>query len=307
MDLRRFRSFVAVAEELSFRRAAERLHLSQPPLSRQIQALEEELGVRLLDRDRRKQVVLTDAGHTFLADARLTLATADAAAERAQEAVRGVRGRLNIANIASLSAKVLPRLLSEFRRQSPDVEVSVVEMTRGEQLAALRDGRIHLGIYPDLGASLDRRFQSQPLFSCPMVVVLPADHDLAKDVTTEIDVKALVGMTLVTPSPKDSPGYFERLNQLCAFAHFTPATLFPVPGFENVLGMVAAGYGVTIMPEVVVGSPGPAWRTRRLCAPVPTMELKLLWLRSSSSLVLRNFLSGVRACTDHLPASSLPS
>ena len=307
MDLRQLRSFVAVAEELSFRRAAERLHLSQPPLSRQIQALEEELGVRLLDRDRRKQVVLTDAGHTFLADARLTLATADAAAGRAQEAARGVRGRLNIANIASLSAKVLPRLLSEFRRQSPDVEVSVVEMTRGEQLAALRDGRIHLGIYPDLGASLDRRFQSQPLFSCPMVVVLPADHDLAKDVTTEIDVKALVGMTLVTPSPKDSPGYFERLNQLCAFAHFTPATLFPVPGFENVLGMVAAGYGVTIMPEVVVGSPSPAWRTRRLCAPVPTMELKLLWLRASSSLVLQNFLSVVRRCTDYLPASSLPA
>ena len=307
MDLRQLRSFVAVAEELSFRRAAERLHLSQPPLSRQIQALEEELGVRLLDRDRRKQVVLTDAGHTFLADARLTLATADAAAERAQEAARGVRGRLNIANIASLSAKVLPRLLSEFRRQSPDVEVSVVEMTRGEQLAALRDGRIHLGIYPDLGASLDCRFQSQPLFSCPMVVVLPADHDLAKDVTTEIDVKALVGMTLVTPSPKDSPGYFERLNQLCAFAHFTPATLFPVPGFENVLGMVAAGYGVTIMPEVVVGSPGPAWRTRRLCAPVPPMELKLVWLRASSSLVLQNFLSVVRGCTDYLPASSLPA
>ena len=297
MDLRQLRSFVAVAEELSFRRAAERLHLSQPPLSRQIQALEEELGVRLLDRDRRKQVVLTDAGHTFLADARLTLATADAAAARAQEAARGVRGRLNIANIASLSAKVLPRMLSEFRRQSPDVEVSVVEMTRGEQLAALRDGRIHLGIYPDLGASLDRRFQSQPLFSCPMVVVLPADHDLAKDVTTEIDVKALVGMTLVTPSPKDSPGYFERLNQLCAFAHFTPATPFPVPGFENVLGMVAAGYGVTIMPEVVVGSPGPAWRTRRLCAPVPPMELKLVWLRASSSLVLQNFLSVVRGCS----------
>jgi DNA-binding transcriptional LysR family regulator len=114
-------------------------------------------------------------------------------------------------------------------------------------------------------------------------VVLPADHDLAKDVTTEIDVNALVGMTLVTPSPEDSPGYFERLNQLCAFAHFTPATLCPVNGLGNVLGMVAAGYGVTIMPEVVVSSPGPAWRTRRLCAPVPTMELKLVWLRASSS------------------------
>jgi DNA-binding transcriptional LysR family regulator len=301
MDLRQLRSFVAVAEELSFRRAAERLHLSQPPLSRQIQALEEELGVRLLVRDRRKQVTLTDAGHTFLADARSTLAIADGAAEHAREAARGLRGRLTIANIATLSTRVLPRLLREFRQHFPDVEVSVVEMTRGEQLAALREGKIHLGIYPDLGALLDCRFGSQPLFSCPMVVVLPADHDLAQDVTTEIEVKALVGMTLVTPSLEDSPGYFERLNQLCAFAHFTPAALCPVNGLGNVLGMVAAGYGVTIMPEVVVSGPGPAWRIRRLCAPVPTMELKLVWLRASSSLILQNFLSVARGCIDCVP------
>jgi DNA-binding transcriptional LysR family regulator len=111
-------------------------------------------------------------------------------------------------------------------------------------------------------------------------------------------------MTLVTPSLEDSPGYFERLNQLCAFAHFTPATLCPVNGLGNVLGMVAAGYGVTIMPEVVVSGPGPAWRIRRLCAPVPTMELKLVWLRASSSLVLQNFLSVARGCTDCVPAFS---
>ena len=101
MDLRHLRSFVAVAEELSFRRAAERLHISQPPLSRQIQALEEELGLRLLERDRRSRIALTDAGHTFLADARLALSTVAAAPRRAQEAALGSRGRLNVANIAA--------------------------------------------------------------------------------------------------------------------------------------------------------------------------------------------------------------
>src|SRR5271157_3372800 len=123
MDLRHLRSFVAVAEELSFRRAAERLHISQPPLSRQIQALEEELGLRLLERDRRSRIALTDAGQTFLADARLTLSTVAAAPQRAQEAARGSRGRLNVANIAAFSAGVLPRCLRAFREEFPEVEI----------------------------------------------------------------------------------------------------------------------------------------------------------------------------------------
>jgi LysR family transcriptional regulator, benzoate and cis,cis-muconate-responsive activator of ben and cat genes len=291
MDLRHLRYFVAVVEELSFRRAAERLHISQPPLSRQIQALEDELGLRLLERDRRSRIALTDAGHTFLADARSALSTVAAAPQRAQEAARGLRGRLNLANIAAFSAGVLPRCLRAFREEFPQVEVFLVEMDHAEQLAALREGRIHLGIAPDLGTSLEHRFQSQPLLTCPMVAVLPAGYGFADESATEIGVEALANQILLCPSPEISPGYAQRLAQLCAATYFTPAAVHPVDGLENILAMVTAGYGVAILPEVLVGSPGHACLTKRLRSPVPLFQLRMFWLREASSQVLKNFLA----------------
>src|SRR5205809_792979 len=111
VELRLLRAFVTVAEELSFRRAAERLHMSQPPLSRQIRALEDELEVRLLRRDRRSRVSLTDAGYILLSDARRMLAAATSAVEHVKQAARGERGQLNIGGIAALSQSVLPSLM----------------------------------------------------------------------------------------------------------------------------------------------------------------------------------------------------
>jgi len=294
MDLRYLRSFVAVAEELSFGRAAKRLHLSQPPLSRQIMALEAELGVRLLERGRFRRVSLTDAGKSFLTDARLALAAATAARGRAQDAARDARGQLKLGNIAKLSTRVLPPLLNAFREKSPQVEVSLLEMNRPVQLAALREGRIHAAIFPDLGAPLDRHFQSMPLFSCPMVAVLPADHPLAKDSKDPIRVNRLVGQTLLIASPETAPGYIERLNDLCAAANFTPTTTHPVEGTANLLCMVAAGYGVAILPEVVTTSSVHNIQTRQLRAPVPPFRLKLLWLRETVSPLLQDFLAVAR-------------
>jgi DNA-binding transcriptional LysR family regulator len=155
MYLRHLRSFVAVAEELSFRRAPQRLQISQPPLSRQIKALEEELGVRLLEGDRCARVSLTDAGKSFLADARRAIVTAVAA--------RDARNLLKLGNMPVLSTRVLTPLLRAFREHSPQVEVSLLEMNRPMQLEALLDGRIHVGIFPGLGAPLDRQFQSAAL------------------------------------------------------------------------------------------------------------------------------------------------
>jgi DNA-binding transcriptional LysR family regulator len=290
MDLRYLRSFVAVAEELSFCRAAKRLHISQPPLSRQIAALEAELGVRLLERGRFRRVSLTDAGKSFLTDARLALASATAARGRAQDAARDARGQLKLGNMAGLSTRVLPHLLHAFRKQSPEVEVSLVEMNRPQQLTALRERRIHAGIFPDLGAPLDRHFQSMPLYSCPMVAVFPSDHALAREAKDSIKVNRLAGQTLVIASPETSPGYIERLNNLCVSAKFTPTATHAVEGAANVLCMVSAGYGVAILPEVVATSFMQDCRTRPLRAPVPPFRLKLLWLRDAGSPLLQNFL-----------------
>jgi DNA-binding transcriptional LysR family regulator len=304
MDLRHLRSFVAVAEELSFRRAAKRLHISQPPLSRQIKALEEELGVRLLERDRGSRVCLTEAGKSFLADARLALSTATAARGRAQNAARDARAQLKLGNIAKLSTSLLQHLLPAYRAQFPHVEVSLFEMNRPMQLTALREGRIHAGIFPDLGAPLDRRFQSMPLYTCPMVAVLPVEHVLAKESKDLISIDRLAGLNLLIASPETAPGYVERLNILCEATDFTPTTTQPVEGTANLLSMVAAGYGVAILPEVAVTSFVHTCQTRRLRAPVPPFRLKLLWLRDATSPLLQDFLVVAKRLTRKVGAIS---
>ena len=292
MDLRQLRSFVIVAQELSFRAAAKQLGMSQPPLSRQIKALEEEVGVRLLERDRNRRVTLTDAGQTFLADAKRTLAAAEVTLRHTRETANGAPGRLNVANIAALSTRVVPPLLQAFRALHPEVEVFMVELERTEQVAALREGRIHVGIYPDLCTPRDRQFQSQALFACPMVAVLPPSHPDAgaEDQEMELDIHALARDTVLIPAPDYSPGYQERFEHTCESADFTPAATHPVEGVPNLLGMVTAGYGVALLPEVLVRGQVPACQVRRLGAPVPPFRLNLIWLRQSTSQVLQNFL-----------------
>ena len=291
IDLRHLTSFFAVAELLSFRRAAERLHLSQAPLSRHIQALEENLGVRLLDRDRRQRVSLTEAGRVFLADARGLLANAEAVRQRAQEAARGKRGQLRLANVAVLSTGVLPPLLQAFRTEYPHVKVNVFDLQPGAQLDALGEGRVHAVIHPGVGAPLDRRFQtlSKPLFSCSMMAVLPPGHVLARS-KTPLNIQRLKHETLLIHSPEASPGYSAALRLICHTANFAPGSMQPVDCIENVLGMVAAGYGVAIMPKVLVQSSARTCWTRPLRAPVPVFRLDLVWRQTSASPLLQNFV-----------------
>ncbi len=280
-----------MAEELSFTRAAARLHLTQPPLSRQIQALETVLGVRLLERGRSSQVTLTDAGRSFLADARRLLTAGDEAREHAQDAAHGQQGRLILANVAALSQGVVSPLLQAFRAQYPRVEIFLVELEPADRTAALREGRIHLGIYPEGCLPQDPQFESQPLYACPMVAVLPPGHPRANptEAHVEMDIHALAGDTVLVSPREVTPGYLERLDRACAAADFTPAALHPVAGVPNLLGMVSAGYGVAILPEVLVGASVPAGRMRRLRAPVPPFRLSLIWSGTATSQVLENF------------------
>ncbi len=291
MELRHLQSFIVVAEELSFTRAAARLHLTQPPLSRQIQALETLLGVRLLARGRSSQVTLTDAGRSFLADARRLLTAGDEAREHARKAAHGQQGKLVLANVAALSQGVVSPLLQAFRAQYPLVEIFLVELAPADRTAALREGRIHLGIYPEGCLPQDPQFESQGLYACPMVAVLPPGHPQANpaEAHVEMDIHALAGDTVLVPPPEAAPGYLERVDRACAAAKFTPAALHPVGGVPNLLGMVSAGYGVAILPEVLVGASVPAGQMRRLRAPVPPFRLSLIWSGAATSQALKNF------------------
>jgi DNA-binding transcriptional LysR family regulator len=294
MELRLLRAFVTVAEEHSFRRAAERLHISQPPLSRQIRALEDELGVQLLERGRRSTVSVTDAGDIFLRDARCILAAAASAVEQVQQATRGGSGRLNIGGVSALSQSVLPPLMSTFRARFPQIEVRVFEMQRKEQLVALAEGRIHAGFFPALNEPRGRRFESLLLLECPVVAILPPNHELTRRFEKDIDARALNGQPLLVPSPESAPGYIERLQNVQAAAPFTPAHIQPVDDLRNLYGLVTAGYGVAILPAVAVAPLPSDVRVLPLRAPVPKFKLKLLWLDKNPSLILQNFIAVAR-------------
>ncbi len=297
MDLRHLHAFIAVAEERSFRRAAERLHLSQPPLSRQIRALEEERGVRLLERGRTQRITLTEAGQSYLADARRTLTAVAGARERAREAARGTRGLLRLADVAELSTPVLAPLLQAFRESSPQVKVSLLELMPSEQLKALDEGRVHAAISPDIGQPFSRRFETQTLYACQMVVVLPPGHVLAKPGRLPLEVKGLKGQTLLTLSPETRPGYVQMLDALCVAADFAPTATHAVDKVENLLGMVAAGYGVAILPDMVSRASVPDCPVRTLRSPARPFRLTLVWRRDALSPLLLNFLAVAKRWT----------
>lgn len=179
MELRHLRYFVAVAEELNFRRAATRLHVAQPSLGRQVRDLEEELGEPLLERDRRR-VALTTAGRVFLDKARELLVGAETAIHATREAGRQARGALRIGNVGMLAAPFLPGSLAAFRQRFPCVDVEIFEMTMDEQVDALLAGTIQVGFVVRVpGAPLVSGLQVRTVLSCAVAVALPTRHPRA--------------------------------------------------------------------------------------------------------------------------------
>ena len=179
MELRHLRYFAAVAEELNFRKASERLRVAQPALSSQIKDLEYELGVRLLDRDT-GGVRLTDAGAAFLDEVRLILAHAQRAVTIAQEAAKGRRGRLTVGYFAPIFMGIMPASLKAFRDKFPDVEVTLVELPIADQLTALEEGTIQIGFTVAREAPLPPGLKNVEVARSPIRIVVGRGHRLAR-------------------------------------------------------------------------------------------------------------------------------
>ncbi len=290
MDLHHLHYFIAVAEELSFRRAAERLHLSRPPLTRQIKALEKEVGALLLVRDGRRAVRLTDAGQAFLKHAKGALQKVQAAGDQARQAARGTGGVLRLAGCPVHSPAALNVYLPEFRRRYPAVGVTFKAANRSEELLALRDGRVHLSISADFGEALEPSLESKVIADLHLAAVLSAKHPLARQRGTQLDLRALEKEVFLQPVPQERPAYFGHLDEAWTRTVPTPRDVHTVDGRENVLAMVAAGYGVTVLSGDPANASHPGCRVKRLRLPPPSYRLRMVWLKSPSSTVLRNFL-----------------
>lgn len=249
MDLRHLRYFLCVAEEMHFGRAALRLGISQPPLSQQIRALEEELGVRLFDRTSRR-VRLTEAGRLFEPEARQTLAQAERAAQIARMAQRAEIGHLGLA--FTTSGPFVPpvaRALYRFRQTYPHVELILREQGRDEQVESVGSRQLDLGIVRDFEAPvLPNGMVSQCLLKEEMVLALRADHPLALR-SAPPSIADLSDEPLVLYGAPNGTGFTEHFFALCAKAGFTPKISHEARSLATLLGLVAAGFGPTVIAQ----------------------------------------------------------
>jgi DNA-binding transcriptional LysR family regulator len=244
MEHKLLRSFVAVAEELHFGRAAKRLHLSQPPLSAQIRKLEGDLMVRLFERDRR-HVALTPAGVELYGRARRLLVEAERAAVEVQRLARGEAGLITIGYAAAATHQILPRVVPAFRAARPDVRLALEELRSRDQPAALRDGRIELGLVcapvdaPDLVEHV--LVQEKP------IVVLPARHPLAR--REVIPVAALDGQSYVGVRSDLEPAWAQASLRALARAGVQLTLVQETDTKIALLGLVAAGLGLSVVSQ----------------------------------------------------------
>lgn len=243
MNLRQLRYFVVLAEELSFTRAADRLNISQPPLSQQIAQLEEELGVKLFERSSRR-VELTEPGRIFLADTRTTLERIKRATIRVRAVEQGLAGRIEVGLSSSHFLGPLPRLIFKYSRTHPNVQVTLNEMRPADQLEAVLERRIDVGI--SRAEVDDRLLCSLPLWHDPAVVALPLGHRLSS--RQELRIADLSKERFVLLRRGGSP-FAKRIFERCAEAGFMPVIAQTVEEIPAQLYLVAAGLGIAIVPQ----------------------------------------------------------
>ncbi|WP_419897586.1 LysR substrate-binding domain-containing protein [Roseomonas sp. USHLN139] len=293
LELRHLRYFLAVAEELNYGRAAERLKIAQPGLSQQIRALEEIVGAPLFDRSRRA-VQLTLAGELLLGEARKTLAQAEAALIVARRAGRGEVGRIAIGYTASAAyTGVLTSLVGSFRAAHPEVELQITEMEMQRQLDAIAEDRLDIGfIRPPVALPLG--VASLALLQEPVLLALPERHPVVV-AGDPVDLAALSEESFITPRHGPAVSFHRHTLEAARSAGFAPRLGPQGRDFVTIVSMVAVGLGVALVPQSLrcVQVPGLAYRP--LAGPPVLAELALAYRRTEASPAARNFVRHARA------------
>ncbi|MGD2140202.1 MAG: LysR family transcriptional regulator [Burkholderiales bacterium] len=287
MELRHLRYFVAVANELHFGRAAEKLHISQPPLSMQIRALEDELGVSLLNRTRR-HVALTRAGKTFLQDAQQILQRTDQAVLTARRAGRGEIGELAVGFISVADYNLLPLVLREFRRQYPMVTLSLREATTDAQLEDLREGRIDVGFL--LPPVTEAGIESVPVLREPLIAALPEGHPLASG-KGPIALSELANTPFIITPRHMAPGLYDDIVSFCHAAGFSPQVTQEAIQMQTVVSLVSAEMGVALIPRSLKNLKRTGVVYKPLKEKSPMSEIHLAWRSAERLPALQLFLN----------------
>ena len=292
MELRHLRYFVAVAEELSFTRAAARLHTSQPSLSQQIRHLEAEVGVTLLERTRHR-VALTDAGRVYLREARDVLSRVTHAAHLAHQAAEGRAGDLSVGTFPAADVKILPTLRAHLATRLPNVRLVLHSKYAVEPIAGLRQGTLDTAFLR--GPLAEDDLEVVELLQERIVVVLPAHHPLARK--KRIPVRLLNDLPCITMARPLAPALHDSIAALYRQARIR---MHAVLDADNVLGhlnLVQGGLGFALLPDYVGAILPPGVVMKPLdWAPAPTVSIVLAWKKGHRSGAVRAFVDLVRDC-----------
>jgi DNA-binding transcriptional LysR family regulator len=298
-ELRQLRCFVAAAEELHFGRAAARMNMTQPPLSRQIQLLEHVLGVKLLDRTSRT-VKLTPAGRVFLLEARRILRLTESAALATRRIASGEAGTIALGFTAASGYSFLPRLLLQRASHAPNIDVALKEMVTDEQIEALLTGRIDVGLLrPPINRS---EFTTRKVASEPLVAALPfGDARLAK---AQLTLRDFDGAPLVMYAPEGARYFHDMLVGLFEAAGVTPVAIQSLSQIHSMLALVRSGLGAALVPEAAMSLHFDDVHFRPVTTtPAAPAELFAVWRSDNDNPALTSFLDLLR--NDEIDAAAI--
>ena len=287
MELRQIRSFLSIAETLHFGRTADLIHLSQPALSLQIRALEEEIGVKLLERDRRK-TTLTAAGEAFRDDAMAALRRIEQAVRNARLAADGKLGLLRIGFISTAGNEIVPDIVRGFRESNPQVEFSLRNILTIDQVQMLDTGlldigflRLPIGEHPELEIVVIHRE--------PFVVVVPRSHKLAK--RRKVRLRELSGQDFVMYERAYAPGFHDLLFGILRNAGVVPNISQTAGQMPTLISLVDAGMGISILPASTVRHSGASVVACEIADPIPMSEIGIAINRGNRTAIIDNFIS----------------
>jgi DNA-binding transcriptional LysR family regulator len=291
MELRHLRYFVAAAEEENVSRAALKLHVSQPGVSRQIQDLEQEIGFALFERSA-KALKLTAAGKTFLTEARAVLQHAEDAVKRARAVTGGAQGEIHVGYAPSLTVQILPPALRAFQQEFPKVRVGLHDLSTGEMLDQLRNGKLHLAMTVRVDRKMMRGLDFSELTRYPMRLAVAPKHPLAR--ASSVSLEQVAREPLVAYQRTEYPEYYAMTEKLFATVGCKPRIAEEHDGVSGIILAVESGGGAALVPSCIECLVGPRLKLIPISTEVPDVSVIIAWKKPALTGPAAQFLAIAR-------------